>query len=265
MAESIKRKVSPRSPSLLLDEAIGRVEKMYKAEGRHPAPLEVAMKHIGYSGKNGAALQAVASLGYWGMVERPKDGFLRVTKEVEDYLFTPDERHKQDLLVHFLKKPALFASLLEQYRDRLPSDANIKYDLIQRGFIPASAESCVNVFKKSIEFSDYYGWLSRQSDRVASAEILDEIEGGEVSDEDVLREVPDRGAESKNFLPQDKTSISESNLPAPGVDVNIDRIPVRLAGGRRAWLEIPIPFYQADKERLKSHIDLLLADDDSDL
>jgi len=41
-------------------------------------------------------------------------------------------------------------------------------------------------------------------------------------------------------------------------------VPVRLSGGRRAWLEIPSPFFVAGKRRLKAQIDLLLADDDDD-
>lgn len=260
MTELKKRKVSPRAPSLALDEALARVERMYKGEGRHPAPVEVVMKQIGYSGKSGPALQAIASLGYWGLVERPKDGFLRVSKEVEDYLFTPDERHKQDLLVRFLRKPALFASLLDQYHDRLPSDASIKYDLIQKGFIPGSAESCVNIFKKSIDFADYYAWVRRQSDVVDSQDVSasDEVE---VPSDELLREVLDVELGSRNLLQQDKPVINEIPVVLANVDSNVDRIPVRLAGGRRAWLEIPMPFYKADKERLKSFIDLLLTDE----
>ena len=45
-------------------------------------------------------------------------------------------------------------------------------------------------------------------------------------------------------------------------DGELDRIPVRLPGGRRAWLSIPTPFYAADKERLKAQIDLLLTEED---
>jgi hypothetical protein len=40
-----------------------------------------------------------------------------------------------------------------------------------------------------------------------------------------------------------------------------DRIPIRLPGGRRAWLEIPPVFYEADKARIKAQIDLLLTED----
>jgi hypothetical protein len=40
-----------------------------------------------------------------------------------------------------------------------------------------------------------------------------------------------------------------------------DKIPVRLSEGRKAWLVIPTPFYEADKLRLKAQIDLLLTED----
>jgi hypothetical protein len=52
--------------------------------------------------------------------------------------------------------------------------------------------------------------------------------------------------------------------PTVQEDSGIDRIPIRLAGGRRAWIEIPSPFFSADRERLKKHIDLLLTDDEDD-
>ena len=37
-----------------------------------------------------------------------------------------------------------------------------------------------------------------------------------------------------------------------------DCLPVRLTGGRRAWLVIPQQFFEADKARLRAQIDLLL-------
>jgi hypothetical protein len=249
---AVKRKVSPRAPTLSLDEAIGRVEKMYKQEGRHAAPVEVAMKHIGYSSKNGAALQTVASLGYWGLIERPGDGLVVVAKAFEDYLFTPLDSHRRQLLIGFLKKPALFASLLDKYQDRLPSDGSIKYDLIQRGFIPASAVNCLNVFKKSVEFARYF-----ERGVTESGETERAAEGGEdLSGEDATA-VPVVEPGMRNAA-----GGIEPPPPIGNSELEFDRIPVRLAGGRRAWLEIPMPFFSADKVRLKNHIDLLLTDDE---
>jgi len=55
-----------------------------------------------------------------------------------------------------------------------------------------------------------------------------------------------------------------SGPTAPSSLQAADRIPVRLPGGRRAFLEIPSPFFEADKERLKNQIDLLLTEDDEE-
>lgn len=256
--DATKRKVSPRAPSLALDEAIARTGKMYKEEGRHAAPVEVAMKHIGYSSKNGAAMQAVASLRYWGLVERPKDGYLMVTKAFEDLEFTPDEGHKQELLIGFLKKPALFAELLEKYQDRLPSDATIKFDLIQRGFIPATADACLAVFRRSVEFARYYE--ATANNKVTTETVAEEFALPASVETKETPPQPATGDQEKNAAPE----LATTHVGTVNVDLGVDRIPIRLAGGRRAWLEIPTPFFSADKKRLKKHIDLILTDDEDD-
>jgi len=50
-------------------------------------------------------------------------------------------------------------------------------------------------------------------------------------------------------------------LPSEFSVDDTDKIPVRLSEGRKAWLVIPTPFYEADKLRLKAQIDLLLTED----
>ncbi len=263
MIEGKKRKVSPRAPSMPLDEAIARVAKLYKEDGRHPAPVEVAMRHIGYSSKSGTAIAAIASLGYWGLVERPKDGMVMVTKAFEDYEFTPDEAHKQELLVEFLRKPPLFASLLEQYKERLPSDATIRYDLIQRGFIPSSAATCMAVFKRSVEFVRYFDrrGLAATSDEHAETETapLSEVAVSQLAPGLTLGLTAETSTSA-----EDERGCAKGVTPVNSADPTVDRIPVRLSGGRRAWLEIPMPFFSADKKRLKKHIDLLLTDDEDE-
>ena len=267
MAIEIRRKVSPRAPSTALDEAITRVSRMYKAEGRHPTPAEVAMKHIGYSSKNGAAIAALASLGYWGLIERPKDGLVMVAKGFEDYEFTPHEAHKRELLCEFLRRPPLFASLLDQYGERLPSDATLKYDLIQRGFLPTTADACVSVFKKSVEFARYFDRPTFSTDD-SDADV---VTGGGVIESTpafpapVATSVPQATLVWNMQAEQEKAATQQAAMASGNAtDTTIDRIPIRLAGGRRAWLEIPTPFFSADKKRIKQHIDLLLTDDEDE-
>lgn len=242
------RKKSPRAPSIPLDEAIERASRAYDKERLHAAPTEVVAQNIGYKGSSsGAALAALASLRYYGLLERPSEGLLAVTKDVEAYKFAPSEELKRSFLLSFLRKPPLFADLLDKYASGLPSDANMKYDLIQRGFLPATAGSLVQVFRRSAEFAGFYE--QPVSIPIAQAEPSED-HNSEPNDQAV--------ATVKNGVAK-QVAISSNLTPEPD---DHDRIPVRLSGGRRAWLLIPTPFYMADKDRLKAQIDLLLTEDD---
>lgn len=246
----ILRKKSPRAPSLSLDEALDRIMKIYDRERLHPAPTEIVAQHLGYkSANNGAALGTLASIRYFGLLERPKEGLLAVAKEIEAYKFAPDEKLRRTLLLSFLKRPALYNELLEKYESGLPSDANLKFDLIQRGFSPPAAEGALAAFKKSVNFADYYG----------SGSDVDEGEPNDNSQGEFL-------VESDSFLPTNNVTTapisSAANRNSELEESEHDRIPVRLPGARIAWLLIPTPFYDADKQRIKAQIDLLLTVED---
>jgi hypothetical protein len=244
---------------MALDEAIERVFKAYDKERLHAAPTDVVAQNLGYKGaNNGAALAALASLRYYGLLERPSDGMLAVTKELEAFKYSPSEDLKRAFLVGFLRRPTLFAELLDKYSSGLPSDANLKYDLIQRGFMPATANSVVAVFRRSTEFSGFFD--DEENGTIANS--------GEVEVKDATEVLPEIPVASisplsvgKIATPGGSPSLAKPSMPTTE-ESDHDRIPVRLTGGRRAWLLIPTPFFTADKQRLKSQIDLLLTEDD---
>jgi hypothetical protein len=240
------RKKSPRAPSIALDEAVDRVSKVYERERRHAAPTDVVAQDLGYkSANNGSALSTLASLRYFGLLERPKDGFLAVTKEFESYQFAPDERMRREILLKWLRNPPVFAELLDTYGQGLPSDATVRFDLIQRGFAPSAAESLINVFKRSVAFAGPFE--HSRFDLDVSAEETNEVE------EDVATTEPIQSSPTQR-----------SAAPSVEMSGDMDKIPVRLSGNRRAWLIIPTPFYNADRKRLKAQIDLLLTEDDQE-
>jgi len=246
---TVPRKKSPRAPTIPLDEAIERVLKAYDKERLHPAPTDVVAQNLGYKGaSSGSALAAMASLRYYGLLERPSDGLLAVTKDVEALKFAPDESLKRSLILGFLRRPALFAELLEKYSSGLPSDANLKYDLIQRGFLPATASDVVSVFRRSVDFGRYFD--------NGGADVPGEIDTSE------------QEASPSRVTPEVRESAPPSVARTTTVEIagdgQHDRIPVRLKGARRAWLVIPTPFFSADKQRLKAQIDLLLTEDEED-
>ncbi|WP_322105250.1 hypothetical protein [Paraburkholderia sp. J41] len=240
-----------------LDDAIERTAKLYEKEGRHPTSADVVAQGLGYKdSNNGRAAQTLASLRYYGLVERPKEGYLAISKDFESYHFAPDPRVKREFLVKLLQTPPVFAELLEKYESRLPSDATIKFDLIQKGFASATADNCVALFRRSVEYVKYYDGPEDSPSMVEEAEV-DEV-GGESTNYS-LPSVPKVG------VPQvSPGELEQSQPPAREARSEMVRIPVRLPKNRQAWLEIPIPFFEADKKRLKAYIDLQLTDDEGD-
>ena len=217
--------------------------RVYEKEKRYPAPTEVVAQDMGYkSANNGAALSALASLRYFGLLEKPEDGKLAVSKDVENYQYAPDPKIKSELLLKWLRAPAMFADLLDRYPGGLPSDANLRFDLMNRGFSPAAGDSAVSVFRRSAEFAGY---------TPSSLQRNESIPGEQLTGEAIILE---NGTAHV-------AGVSKPALPSEFSVGDTDKIPVRLSAGRKAWLVIPTPFYEADKLRLKAQIDLLLTED----
>lgn len=245
------RRKSPRAPTMPLDEALERTMRIYEKDRLHPIPTEIAAKHMGYtSANNGSALQCLASLRYYGLLDRPRDGFVAVSKDVEAFKFAPSEDLRKAFLRRFISTPPLFAELLDRSHGGMPSDESLKYELIQRGFIPGSAGTVASVFKRSVEFADALS--------VPPPPVSEPATTPQESAQD--------GSEPAALTPVAAKLQSPAGYePGAGIDgAEHDRIPVRLTGGRRAWLVVPALFYDRDKERLKAQIDLLLTQDDEE-
>jgi hypothetical protein len=241
------RKKSPRAPLIALDQALERAFNVYDQERLHAAPVDAVAQALGYkNANNGAALGAVASLRYFGLLERPKEGFLAVCKAIETYKYAPDELIKKQILNEFLKKPPLYQEMLEKYPTGLPSTATLKYELIQKGFLPQAVDAVLSAFLQSVGFAKYFD--------VQSMDIQTEE-----SIVPSLNEVRPDNSDAKSNAPQKQTSDTGFTANSDG---NVDRIPIRLSGGRKAWIVIPMPFYESDKARIKAQVDVLFADGD---
>ncbi|HET6435624.1 MAG TPA: hypothetical protein VFG18_07970 [Xanthomonadaceae bacterium] len=252
---------SPRAPSFSLEESVKNALAIYDGNGKHSIPTEVAAKALGYSGaNNGSAARALASMKSFGLLEANNKGDVSVSADVEGYQYAPDDQHRQDLLIRWLLNPKVYSELLNEYQDRLPSDQAIRYKLIKMGFLPAAAEECLKNFRASVDFARYYE-RREEADRSEAGEWL----GGTSTPEG--RPVPptppapapaSSGWQSTPAPTPPSPTPQIPPAPAPG----FDRIPVRLSKGRRAWIEVPTPLFDADKAILKAQIDLILTDEE---
>ena len=155
---------SPRAPSIGLDDTLARAQAIYKKERRHAASIDVVSQAIGYKSANdGVAMAAIASLRYYGLLERPQEGLVAVTKEVEDYLHPPSADVQAQLLRKWIRMPSLFADLPDKYASGLPSGKMLRHELIQKGFNPAAADSALTAFIRSVEYVKYFDGAQAES------------------------------------------------------------------------------------------------------
>lgn len=145
---------SPNYPSISLPYAVDRAKTLYEKDRRAGAPIDVALKHLGYNSRNGAALRVLAALRTFGLTEE-RDGRIFVSPSALDVLVYPDsdERRKRPLRDCALK-PAAYQKVYDRYKDGLPSDETIKAELIREfGFNDKVVDSFLNDFKATLDFA----------------------------------------------------------------------------------------------------------------
>jgi hypothetical protein len=145
---------SPNYPAINLADAVYRVKLLYDKDRKAGAPIDIALKHLGYSSRNGAALRVLAALKTFGLTEE-KDGRIFVSSSALDVLVYPetDERRKRPLRECALK-PATYQKVYDRYKDGLPSDETVKAELIREfGFNDKVVEGFLNDFKATLDFA----------------------------------------------------------------------------------------------------------------
>ena len=242
---------SPRAPSFSLEDLLKSAVRLYESNGKHSMAADVAAKQLGYSGaNNGSAARALASLKAFGLLSSGSKGEVSVSPEVESFRYTPDEREKSELLIKWLRAPKVYAELLDEYRDRLPSDDVLRHRLIKMGFNPSAAEECLKNFRASVEYAGIYE--AQHAGKASAVAQAEEVLARDAGRDPIQLDSPMTPARSSVSVMPQTQALAEG----------MDRILVRLGKGRKAWIEVPNPFYLADKQILKSQIDLIFTDDE---
>lgn len=156
-----KRKVrSPSFPFIDLREAAARARALYEAERRNLVRPEVAAAHWGYSAKSSGAMQTIAALRSYGMLEG--EGMLRLTDRAVHILLgagggdgdgggSPEQA---GLLREAALAPPVHARLWERYAADLPSDKSLaSFLVLELGFNQGSVDLCLRNYRETIAFA----------------------------------------------------------------------------------------------------------------
>lgn len=143
---------SPNYPSISLPDAIERARKVYDREHTHKAAPEVIAKALGYSGVNGSSLGVMSAMKKYGLLEEVGKDWKVSTDALTILVDPPTSMERADAIRRAAKAPALFATLLEEYGEKPPSDENLRAYLLKRGFAQSAVDAPIRSYRETLEF-----------------------------------------------------------------------------------------------------------------
>jgi hypothetical protein len=165
-------------PALNLESAIARAKQLHDKERTYATPVETVAGYFGYGSLSGAATAAIAALKKYGLLEDEGSGNQRKAKLsqlAEVILQHPDEAARRAAIREAALRPPIHRELWDKYRDQLPSDSNLRWELThERGFTERGAAEFIPVYRATIAFA-----------RLASDEPEPSLDGLGHDDEDL--------------------------------------------------------------------------------
>lgn len=143
---------SPRYPLIDLAEAVELVRKIWKAESRNTMSPEVAARHLGYKGLNGASLRVISALRKYRLLDGRGDD-VRISDDAITIL--ADEETRSPERVEALKRSAFADTLFSELRQKFqgsPSEANLRSYLMKNGFNEEAAAIATSVYLSTLRF-----------------------------------------------------------------------------------------------------------------
>ncbi len=154
-ADKKARHRSPNYPAIGLRAAIEKVRLLYDADKRAGAPVDAALRHMGFSTKHGQALAVLSAVKKYGLVEE-SSGRIVPTQRAVDLLNFPDQDARKIRAIRDAALgPEIYRELYEQYKSTgIPSEETLRAELIaDKGFNPNAVEDFIRDFKETLIFS----------------------------------------------------------------------------------------------------------------
>lgn len=164
---------SPNYPALSLSEAIDRVRLLYDADKRAGAPVEAALRHLGFSGKNGRALVVLSALKKFGLIE-DTNGRITPTQLAVTLLAYPEgDPRRSEALRSAALSPYIYRSLVERYGESgLPSDPTLHAELeVDFSFNPSAIPDFIKGFRETLSTAGIVVGGSDKGDEVETGAL----------------------------------------------------------------------------------------------
>ena len=154
MEEVKKRHRSPSYPTIGLREAIERLGKFYKTDGKAGAPPAIAVKHMGYSTAHGAAYSALSALKKFGLVAESNGRIVPTQRAIEIVNLQETDARRIQAIRDAAVAPTIYLQLIDENPDGLPSDESMESELTTyKDFNPNAVKGFVKDFRDTLEFA----------------------------------------------------------------------------------------------------------------
>lgn len=150
----VRRIRSPNYPAIDLREALVRMGAVFERERQHTMSKDVAIKGLGYSGPNGAALGTLSAVVKYGLLDRSGDAY-RVSDRTVAILHPKNPTEKQQALRDAALSPPLFAELAEQFPGGQVSDDNLRSYLIRNSFSSNAVAGVIKAFRETMQMVSF--------------------------------------------------------------------------------------------------------------
>ena len=168
MAVEGKRIRSPSYPALDLETAVDKVREAQSAYSTVAVDREALAKSIGYSSLSGAALQALAALTSYGLLEGRGKGEAGVTELAMQVLFAESKEEYAQAARRAALSPPVFAQITEKFENHLPHKDGVVSFLCRSGFTEKAAKIAARAYVNSMNYVASLG-DSERNDRGAVA------------------------------------------------------------------------------------------------
>ncbi len=166
-------------PSMSLGAAIERARELYRKEGRARIDATSAVAAWGYKSQNGASLRVLSALRQFGLLEGGNEE-IRLSETGLTLILEPEgSQDYADALSRAFGQPAIFAEIVEEFGQDVPSDgALISYLVRKKNLGEPAAKMLVAAFRESLEIVSVKQTLSlraeKQSNAVEQAHIIEQ-------------------------------------------------------------------------------------------
>jgi len=151
---------SPSFPSINLEKALERAQRLWDIAGKHPAPLESAMKSWGYAPRSSGGLQTIGAMKQYGLLEDKGSRAARqliLTKAAQELLVygtDKDSTEWRERARDAALRPKIHRLLWDKYEGSLPDDSImlpfLKLDL---GFSDDAASGMLKGLRATLAFA----------------------------------------------------------------------------------------------------------------